>query len=388
MLVTDFDAPTGGVQKNSRLLLSEFNDRGIKTYACVRNYYDRARNETVNGTEIYRTAVVGSSMTLNGILYMVGTFLWLMRNRNKFDVMHCQQAFGPTMVAVVAGCFIRKPILTRITLSGPTGEAAAIRQLPFAWIRLRLIRRVDRWVVLTKEMKREIVALGIPAKRITVIHNAAEMPVECRFEAETRQKYQTELRLNGTKLAVFTGRLSQEKCIDVLIRAWKDVILSFPGAQLLILGEGGDYRNVETELKELVETLGLLQNVAFLGHVNNTKDYLLASDAFVLPSNAEGMSNSLVEAFACGCCIIATDIPSNREICGDNLNSLLFTAGDTLGLSDLLRTVFENPERASILGKAARAFAEERLTLERMVDQYLECYSAIMGNKTDKAATA
>lgn len=387
MLVTDFDASTGGVQKNSRLLLREFNARAIKTYACVRNYHGRPRSETVNGTEIYRTAVVGSSMALNGILYLIGTFLWLTRNRHKFEVIHCQQAFGPTMVAVIAGWLIRKPILTRITLSGPTGEAAAIKQLPLAWIRLRLIRGVDRWVVLTQEMKREIEALGIPEERIAIIHNATEMPDECSFESETRQKYRTRLRLKGTKIAIFTGRLSAEKCLDVLIRAWKGVTESIPDAQLLILGEGGDYRNVEVELRELVETLGLARNVLFLGHVNNAKEYLLASDAFVLPSNAEGMSNSLIEAFACGCCIIASDIAANREICEDNLNSLLFSTGDTIELSDLLRNVFEDPDKAFALGRSARKFAEERLTIDRMVDQYLSSYSSIVATISENAAS-
>lgn len=375
MLVTNMDAPTGGVQKNTRLLLSGYAGRGIATFACARNYYGLAKEEEWEGTQIHRSPVAGSSMALNGIIYLADTFWWLIRNRKKYDVIHCQQMFGPAMAAAVASYFIRKPIVTRITTVGELGEVGEIRRMPLAWLRLRLIRRVTRWVALTQEMKAELETLGIPSGRISIIYNSTEIPDFAAYSNESRT-LRPSLKLDERqKTAVFVGRLSAEKNIDVLINAWKLVIVRYADAQLLLLGEGGDFRNVEADLRDLVKGLSLQKNVHFLGHVDNAKDYVLASDAFVLPTRTEGMSNSLVEAFACGAAIVATDIPANREICEHDVNSLLVPVGNARSLANAIIELFDSPKMAKEFGEAARQKAETELSIDEMISAYLKTYS-------------
>ena len=142
LLVTDLDAPSGGIQKNSRLLLKELNSRGVATYACVRNYHGLPRNERVEGTILHRSPVFGRGLAINGILYFASTLLWLIRNRGKYDVIHCQQMFGPTMVAAVASFFIDKPILTRVTTIGELGEVKQIREMSLSRLRMRSGRSI------------------------------------------------------------------------------------------------------------------------------------------------------------------------------------------------------------------------------------------------------
>jgi glycosyltransferase involved in cell wall biosynthesis len=380
MLVTNFDAPTGGVQKNSRLLLSEFNKRGIKTFLCARNYYNLPRSEIKNGTRIRRSPVLGSSMAVNSILYLIDAFFWLVANRGKYDVIHCQQMFGPTMVAAIASVFIKKPILTRITLSGETGEANAVRQMSFSGIRLRLLNRVSKWVALTGEMKSELETLDIPPEKIEIIYNATEIPPEAAFETKTREKYRKKLNLEYEKIAVFTGRLSQEKGLDVLINAWKTVAEKYPNAHLLLLGDGGNFRNVENDLKEQSARLGLEKTIHFLGYVSNPKEYLLASDIFVLPSRAEGMSNALVEAMACGAVIVTTGIPAMLELCEDGENALIVKLDDVSELAQAIIKLFDEPQTAYNLAFSARQKAEKDLSIETMISKYIGAYEEIVNN--------
>lgn len=375
MLVTNMDAPTGGIQKNTRLLLSRYAGRSVATFACARNYYGLAKEEEWEGTLIHRSPVAGSSMALNGILYLLDAFCWLIRNRKKYDVIHCQQMFGPTMTAAAASFLVHKPIVTRITTVGELGEVGEIQRMPLAWLRLRLIRRVTRWVALTREMKAELETLGIRPEKISIIYNSTELPDVTAYSDESRA-LRTSLNFSERqKIAVFVGRLSAEKNIDVLINAWKRVIEQHAGAQLVLLGEGGNFRNVEADLRDLVKELELQKNVHFLGHVDNAKDYILASDAFVLPTRTEGMSNSLVEAFACGGAIVATDIPANREICEHDVNSLLVPVGDTQALASAIIKVFDSLELGKKLGAAARQKAADELSVDRMVSAYLQTYS-------------
>lgn len=381
MLVTDLDAPTGGIQKNSRLLLGEYNARGMDTFVCARNYHGLSADEVINGTVIHRSPVIGDSLAVNGLLYLIDTFIWLVKNRKKYDVVHCQQMFGPTMTAVVAGVLTRKPILTRITAGGSIGEANEIKRLPLSWLRIRLIKYVSRFVALTEEMKSELTGLGISPDKISVIHNSTDIPSQTTYSSEEKGRYKHSLNLPDVKIGVFTGRLSEEKCLDSLIAAWKKIIVQFPDAQLLLLGEGGSYRNIESELRQQVADLGLVRHVDFKGFVPNPKDFLLAADVFILPSRCEGMSNSLVEAFACGSTIIASDIGANREICIHDVNSLLFPVGDSERLAEHLIRIFSEQNTAERLGRNARSLAEEQLTVEKMTDKYLAEYECILSDR-------
>jgi len=378
LLVTDIDAPSGGIQKNSRLLLKELRKRGVATYACVRNYHNRPKAEEVDGTIFHRSPVVGSGLAINGLLYFASTFLWLLRNRGKYDVIHCQQMFGPTMVAAVASLFFGKPILTRVTAIGELGEVKQIREMPLSSLRLQLIKRVSAWAALTSEMKRELISLGIAPSKITTIPNSTDIPKQRGYEPDTKARLRRELGLSPVKIGIFVGRLSEEKNLDVLIRAWKEVCAKVDGARLLILGAGGAYRNVEAGLRGLVTELGLTNSVHFLGHIDRAKDYVVASDVFILPSRTEGMSNALVEALACGAAIVATDIPGNTELCADRENALLVPVGDPVATAAAIEEILASPALAERLGKAARLTAEDRLSVDRMVSAYIETYQSIL----------
>lgn len=378
LLVTDIDAPSGGIQKNSRLLLKHLNSRGVATYACVRNYHGLPARETVDGTVYRRFPVLGSGLAINGLLYFLATFWWLIANRRKYDVIHCQQMFGPTMAAAAATFFVSKPVLTRVTAIGELGEVKQIREIPLSRLRLRLIARVSRWAALTKEMKRELVTLGIDPDSIAIIHNSTEIPPEPGYRSSTKAGLKRSLGLGGRKVATFVGRLSEEKNLGLLIQAWRDVLGKFPDARLLILGAGGAYRNVESGLRRLVAELGLAPSVRFLGHVERPRDYVMASDVFVLPSRTEGMSNALVEALACGAAIVATDIPGNSELCTDGENALLVPVGDRAATAAAISEIFGSPALARKLGTAARRKAEEALSVDHMVSAYFEAYQEML----------
>jgi glycosyltransferase involved in cell wall biosynthesis len=313
-------------------------------------------------------------MTVNGVLYFIDTFLWLVRNQEKYEVIHCQQMFGPAMVATFASFFIRKPIVVRVTTVGELGEVKHVRQMPLSSLRLKLLQRVSKWIALSHEMADELATLKIPYEKITIIPNSTEIPIEAAYDEGTKVRSRRELSRSMDKIGIFVGRLSEEKNLDVLIHAWSAVVKEYPDAHLLLLGEGGSYRNVESKLRTQVDRLALDKSIHFLGHVDNVKEYMLASDVFVLPSRTEGMSNSLVEALACGAAIVATNIPANSEICEDEVNSLLVPVGVDTDLSNAILRILESPDLARKIGTEARLKAEHDLSVDAMVGAYLKVY--------------
>jgi glycosyltransferase involved in cell wall biosynthesis len=379
MLVTDFDAATSGVSRQSHRLLRELNRLGVETFVCTRNYHRRPRNEVQDGAVIHRSPVLGRRFrAVNSLLYLVDALVWMVRNRNRYDVIHCQQMFGAAVVGLVAKSLLGKPVLVRVTTTGELGEVRHVRRTPPANLRLRQLRNVDRWVALTHDMQREVLTLDARPQRVCVIPNGVAAPEDAAYRPGVKERRRAQLGIPFARTALYAGRLSEEKNLDTLLCAWKLLENAFPEAHLLVCGEGGRFRNVAAQLRGLAAQLGIEAKAHFLGHVANPVDYMLASDLFVLPSRTEGMSNSLVEAMAAGAAIVATDIPANRELLVNDVEALLVPPGDAGELAAAVARILGSPETANRLGRAARDKAERELGLDRMALRYLELYCSML----------
>lgn len=148
---------------------------------------------------------------------------------------------------------------------------------------------------------------GVAREKITTICNMCDG----KMILANAIKHESSV-LNLTKHSVCTmGRLTKQKGQWHLLRAFAKVIQSVPDAQLYILGEGP----LEKDLRILSCDLSISENVHFLGFVEAPHAYVRKSRVFVLPSLYEGMSNTILEALACGTPVIATDCESgSREI--------------------------------------------------------------------------
>src|SRR6185312_14067319 len=121
---------------------------------------------------------------------------------------------------------------------------------------------------------------------------------------------------------VFTGRLHPQKNLDVLIAAWPAVAAA-TGASLVLVGHGPERERLEAEAR----ARGLGGRVHFTGAVADPSELLRAADVFVLPSVAEGMSNSLLEAMSTALPCVASDIGGNQDLLGPGGAGVLVPPG-------------------------------------------------------------
>src|SRR5881394_3444235 len=91
ILVADFDAPTGGVQMQTRRLVTELSRRGVRVFILARNYHGLARVSRDGDMLIHRSPVFGRLRVLNSLIYLADSVWWMVRNRRLFDLIHCQQ---------------------------------------------------------------------------------------------------------------------------------------------------------------------------------------------------------------------------------------------------------------------------------------------------------
>jgi glycosyltransferase involved in cell wall biosynthesis len=190
----------------------------------------------------------------------------------------------------------------------------------------------------------DLVARGIPASRITVIHNGVDVHT-LTPEPSTRAP---EPRF------VYLGRLKRYKQVDLIVQGF--AALAHPTATLHIAGTGDD----RPRLEALARSLDLGHRVRFLGFVSEAEKLALlrAAWALVFTSSKEGWGITNLEAAACGTPVIASDSPGLRDSVRHGETGYLVPHGDVTALAGAMRTIADAPTLVATLGRRARAFAE------------------------------
>lgn len=128
---------------------------------------------------------------------------------------------------------------------------------------------------------------------------------------------------NEAPHVVFIGRLIQNKGPDDALAAFAAV--RTPGTHLTFVGDGP----MRAHLEASAGRLGLRDSVRFAGHVADVSPIVRAADVLIRPSLTEGQSLAILEAMAAGVCVLASDIPANRELIDPGESGLLAGPGDT-----------------------------------------------------------
>jgi glycosyltransferase involved in cell wall biosynthesis len=230
--------------------------------------------------------------------------------------------------------------------------------------RLRILRATDHIadgiVVNCEYIRRHLIEdEHVPAKRIHLCYNGLD---EKFFAFRQRSAGSDDLTI-GCLCA-----LRPEKNLEVLIDAFVQV---GGGCRLLLVGSGSS----ELALKEQVARLGIQDRVTFVPANSDVPEWLGKIDIFVLPSKTEAFSNSLMEAMACGCAVIASDVGGNPELVGNDERGLLFRKGK---LAEKLIQFITFPELRLEKARAARAFVEENLTIRSSVARMSEIYEQFL----------
>ena len=171
--------------------------------------------------------------------------------------------------------------------------------------------------------------------------------------------------------------LRPEKSLDTLLRAFAAV--RRPEMKLAVVGSGPEL----PALQELASSLGIADDCVFQSGTGDVPQWLRSFDIFVLPSVTEALSNSLMEAMACGCAVAASHVGGNPELVTDGETGLLFQARDAAGLARTLTALIEN----LALRRRLAAAASERMRLAfstarsaaRMGEIYEELIRARLG---------
>lgn len=245
----------------------------------------------------------------------------------------------------------------------------------------RLMRRlyrpfVSHYVALSGHLERYLAdGVGVPAGRLSRICNGVDTqrfrPAVAGREALSGSPFGTTpaLLLVGT-----VGRLQAVKDQLNLVRAFARLAAqrspAFDALRLVIAGDGPLRREVEAAIVQG----GIGDRVWLAGERSDVPDVMRGLDLFVLPSQAEGISNTILEAMASGLPVVATDVGGNAELVAAGETGLLVPAADDEALANAIARYATEPSLRSLHGLAGRQRVEAAFSLDGMVERYRRLY--------------
>ncbi len=216
--------------------------------------------------------------------------------------------------------------------------------------------------------------LGVPDARLAVADGGCDTERYC-FSAEARSKLRGELGIGEDELVLgVCCRLVPVKRLDRLIHLVGGVGELGVTTKLLIAGDGPDRSRLEALATELDKN----NRIRFLGHREDLPELYSALDVFCLPSEAEGMSNSILEAMACGLPVLATNIPPNRGLVQAGKNGYLLSFDDAEEFEECLRNLLTTDARKA-MGDSGRHLVESNCSLDARIQKEMNVYEEVLG---------
>jgi glycosyltransferase involved in cell wall biosynthesis len=381
MLTCQFDEILGGAEKQCALLSKRLSDTGAHVVVLTSRLQWCAPGVEVRSPELvvrrfwtYAPPQLAGRYLPASYLWAVQVLGWIWRNRDGIDVLHVHQLRINAFVAAAARRILGIPCVMKLGLGGPQSDFFTIAQRKYlfgAAGKRFVVRAADRFVATTRTIVSDMISHGVLPDRITLIPNGVDFG-----SAETGSGFEDPGARKGAPIRfIFLGRLAPEKNIDLLLQAFGDLDPRLD-VRLAVVGDGP----LRAQADAIVARRGIGARIVFHGHVKHPLPILHSSDFLVLPSEREGLSNSLLEAMAHGVVPIVSAASGSRDLVTDGLNGFLIldVSRKTLAKAMTSAALLSDEVRAQ-LAQAAKGTVREQYSIEQVVSHYRHLYVQMAG---------
>lgn len=321
-----------------------------------------------NTVRIHRIAVVdGLGRSGRAASYFYSLARLLSRIGRNFDVVY-SRGLGDGAISICllkAMGWVRLPLVACPINARGAGDMSFIRSIP-GWRRIvgAINRNCDAINIIAPAIEPDLAESGIAAPRLSHIPNGIPL-------APTMQR----VAIAPVRRLIWTGRLSPQKGLDVLLHALARTVAGGRDFRFEIVGDGPERQ----ALSGLCRQLGLYDRVVFTGPVGreSIRDLLRAADVFVLPSRYEGMSNAALEAMEAGLPLLLTRC-GGIDAYVDSSVGWVCEPDDADGLFEALCRMIETPDSELLaMGRRARELVEREFEMEAIGRRNAELLASV-----------
>lgn len=264
---------------------------------------------------------------------------------------------------------------TRLKLVSSRRDMGFTKKDKHVRVQKLLNNRVD-WILANSSAVKESVreAEGYPTERIQVIHNGIfHEQFQMNDRREAKRKMLASLGLADDCILIGNaGNLHTVKGHIVLLQAMVDLRSTHEKLYCLIAGAG----SLLADLQQFCRENNIVDKVFFLGNINEMASFYAGLDVYVQPSLSEGFSNSILEAMAAGCPVVATDAGGNPDVLCNHLNGYLFPVGNSELLAGSITKILANRELAESMSHRNCSIISESYSMDVMAARYASFYQS------------
>ena len=372
MIVHSVFESTGGAEIQAKRLASNLQRRGwvVKVVGL------RPKRSGVTAGDHELPVETLSTVSFPGIAgpaLMFKLARYLFRHRSEYDAIHVHIMKTMALVAGVAGKVLHKPVVLKVSGYDELDNGSLNPQLSNK-MRNRLInwgcKKASAVVAISRLTERRLQQCGYREQQIVYLPNGVDIdrfrPINDKF------KLRKEIGVDSELMGVFVGRFVHEKGLFDLLDAWRSVREANSDAVLVLVGDG----RLRPAVQALVEADPVLRvSVKLAGESRQVEKYLNAADCYVSASLTEGLSNTMLEAMACGLPLVSTAVSGAEDIIENQQNGFVVPIGDSKALAKAVSAIFGNSDMAREMGRRSRQMAMERFDIDKVIDRYERLYS-------------
>lgn len=393
--VLDHSIPLhSGYTFRTRSILREQRALGWETYHVTgsKQNSDDALEETVDGLHFYRTPkstaalarlpVLNQKEVIDGLARRLAEIIPVV----KPDVLHAHSPSLNAIAALRAGKRFGIPVVYEVrafwedaAVDHGTSSENGLRYRATRALETYALRHADAVTTICEGLRRDIVARGIPAAKVTVIPNAVDID-KFAVGGTADQDLKTRLGLQGARLIGFIGSFYAYEGLDVLLRAVPALTARHPELRVLLVGGGPQ----DAQLRQLAHDLNIADKVVFTGRVphDQVNMYYDLLDVLVYPRLPMRLTELVtplkpLEAMAQGRILAASDVGGHLELIADGKTGVLFKAGDPASLADKVGALLAAQEQWPALRANGRHYVETERNWPVSVARYQDIYGRL-----------
>lgn len=320
---------------------------------------------------IYRTYYLNLGFRSSKITHALSATLKALSISNRFDVVHSHNP-AAGIAGAIASRLRGKPHL--LTMHGPW---AGLRRNPLV---RAVARAIEAFVALnsdfitcdSRELVEEMKRYGVTEKRLMYIPNAID--VKCFKKEKSTMRRVLGIKENEVVI-LYTGRFVEEKGLPYLLDAMGDILGKRKGTELILVGGGADERILKQWMEKYPKTAKHTKIVPFVNYDKMVGVYN-AADIFVLPSLAEGMSRSVLEAMACELAVVSTDTGGSKDLLAEG-RGILVRPKSSADIKSAVTKLLKSKKLREMMGKKARVFVAKNMSVELRVGEFMKVYKRL-----------
>ena len=349
-----------GGEQQTLYLLQGLNQRQIACHLVCQPDSPMAARALEAGAEVFPVAMHGEADLLAGfrIRQLVKT--------HHYDMIHSHTSHAHALAYMGSvGCKTCRLVTRRVDFTIFRSRFLKLNSIKYRFM-------ADYYVAISQKIKEVMVADGIAADRIFVVHSGIDLD---RFSGVAGDSLIAEFHLRSDQPVVINvAHLAGHKGQQFLVRAIPHVLKEIPGVRFFIIGEG----ELMTELQDLSDSLGITRALTFTGFRKDVGAFYNMADLFVMSSVQEGLGTAVLDALALGKPVVATKAGGIPEVIKDGKTGRLVEAANPQALAQGIIEMLAHKDQSQAMAQRGQAVVKEQFSIDAMVENNLAVYRQLL----------